>query len=161
MGGVLKETITVQPLEVMFDPSVDAAVMDAVPAFTPVMTPAELTKATLVSVECQVRVLLVALAGATAAVRLVVLPTVTDAVEGIEMPVTATEAGGVFGGLELSFPPQAMARRRPSPHTKAEHSEPKIVGFLSTNPPLNVLLNQTEAKALIKSPAISFRPAQG
>ena len=84
-------TVTVQLLEVMFDPSVDLAVTVTDPALMPVTTP-PLTVAVVVSFEVQVRVLFVALAGNTVAVSVVVAPALTDAVDGIVMLVTSTLA---------------------------------------------------------------------
>ncbi len=73
----------------MPEPSLAVAVMVAVPTATPVTTPAEVTVATLVGLADQVKLLLMALEGATVAERVVVAPTLTDTVSGaIVMPVT-------------------------------------------------------------------------
>jgi hypothetical protein len=73
-------------------PSAVVTVMVALPAATPETTP-PLTVATLVFEEDQVTFLFVASLGETVAVRFVVEPTATLAVEAERLtPVTATEA---------------------------------------------------------------------
>lgn len=115
--GPAAETVVTQTLDVMLDPSADLAVMLTEPTFSPETTPDALTVAMVVSLDVQVIVLLVALAGVTVAEMLVTEPTLTDAVVGIVMPVTAVE--GVTGfvvPLFVSEPPppeQAKVMARP------------------------------------------------
>ena len=84
----LGPTVTVHALEIIPDPSVEAAVICAVPAETPVTAPdTESTVAILGSLETQSRVGFVALAGATVAISVIVEPIETDAVLGRDIPV--------------------------------------------------------------------------
>lgn len=87
---VVADTVTVQVS--VQPPSAVVTVMVALPAETPLTTPL-LTVAILVFEEDQVTFLFVASLGETVAVRLVVEPTATLAVEAERLtPVTATEA---------------------------------------------------------------------
>lgn len=83
-------TVTLHEFEVTLEPSVERAVIDTVPPLIPFTTPELLTVAVAVSFEFQVTFLFVALDGWTVAVRVVVEPAATDAVDGMLMLVTRT-----------------------------------------------------------------------
>jgi hypothetical protein len=80
-----RPTVTVQVLEVIADPSVDVAVICAVPVETPVTTPEALTAAMLGLLEVQLRAIFVALPGVMAGTIVVVDPTETETVAGREI----------------------------------------------------------------------------
>jgi hypothetical protein len=85
------EVVTVIVDVAVFDPSCVVTVMVAVPAATPETNPLALTVATNVLLDAQLTVLLVAFAGATAAVSCWVAPTASDTEVGETVtPVTAT-----------------------------------------------------------------------
>src|SRR5262245_40381107 len=67
-------TVMAAALELTFEPSVEWATTEALPAATPVTKPLEFTVATLGLLEVQVTVLFVAFAGETVAVSVVVAP---------------------------------------------------------------------------------------
>ncbi len=83
-------TVTLHEFEVILDPSMERAVIDTVPPLIPLTTPELLTVAVVVSFEFQVNVLFVAFEGWTVAVRVVVEPAATEAVDGMLMPATRT-----------------------------------------------------------------------
>ncbi len=93
-AGGMALTVTVQVFEVILDPSVEAAVICAVPTATPVTAPDALTVAIEGSLEVQLSVWFVAFAGSTVAAIVAVEPTATVAVFGIVTLATGVLAAG-------------------------------------------------------------------
>jgi hypothetical protein len=113
-------TVTRQALDVIFEPSVDVAVISACPDLTPRTVPEASTLAMVASLEDQFSPLLVALAGTTVATSVWLVPTPREYEAGLRLtPVTDPEGGGVSAGVELPELPQAMVRTRPKPQTMA------------------------------------------
>jgi hypothetical protein len=85
-------TVTEVGFETTLDPSVAAAVIRADPGPSPVTTPASLTEATPLLLDCQDRAVALALLGSTVAVSLAAEPTVTVVAAGIVTPVISAFA---------------------------------------------------------------------